>query len=679
MANYIITKNKDYFKKIGKYNYCDLEQLDFLPEMIAVDTETTGLFALVDDMFCIQIGTGKDNYIVVMYNDDYVFEDVIPYLKGKILVLQNAKFDLGFFYMHGFVPDEVRDTMLAYKILHNGDIMNQRSDFKTLMEKELGVVYSKTDQKNINVVKLSQPSTIKYSFNDVDKLLELHEVLYKQIVDGGYKKTYQLHCRFVRALAYMELCGLPLNVDKWQSKMDVDKANVEKYSIEVEEYIYNNAPDYADNQLDLFSTQKRARVNLKSPKQMIGVFQSLGINTKDSRGKDSIKEDVITKTKHPFVDLWLKFQGAKHRVSTFGQGVLDQEINGRIYTNFNPMVDTARLSSRKGSINFLNFPADDATRKCFEAKEGNRMIVCDWSGQETVLAADLSGDEAMTKSVQEGADLHSMLARVLFPELEDLDDETIMTVHAKKRKKSKAPRFAMQYGGNAYTLHVNENIPLSEAEDIYEKFIKLHQGLFDWGHMVFKASAKVGYITSVDGWRLKLPKFDWYQDLEKEVKAITKGQWALYRIGKQERQRERMLAEANKKREKGTPKKEFVVSNQAAYDFYKSRRKGISDYFKLQSEYKRLSLNNPVQTRGAHQMKLALCLFFEWIVKNKYMWKVLMCNAVHDEIVAEAPNHLAMNVKKQVEKSMIDGGNHYLTKLKMKADADVGDTWGDAK
>jgi hypothetical protein len=32
------------------------------------------------------------------------------------------------------------------------------------------------------------------------------------------------------------------------------------------------------------------------------------------------------------------------------------------------------------------------------------IIVCDYSGQETVVAADLSGDAAMTKSVLEGAD-----------------------------------------------------------------------------------------------------------------------------------------------------------------------------------------------------------------------------------------------------------------------------------
>jgi hypothetical protein len=41
-----------------------------------------------------------------------------------------------------------------------------------------------------------------------------------------------------------------------------------------------------------------------------------------------------------------------HRVTTFGQSIYDKIDDGRIYTNFNPMVDTARLSTRRGQINF---------------------------------------------------------------------------------------------------------------------------------------------------------------------------------------------------------------------------------------------------------------------------------------------------------------------------------------
>lgn len=38
---YIITNRKQYFQKIGKYNYCSLEEME-LPDTIAFDSETTG-------------------------------------------------------------------------------------------------------------------------------------------------------------------------------------------------------------------------------------------------------------------------------------------------------------------------------------------------------------------------------------------------------------------------------------------------------------------------------------------------------------------------------------------------------------------------------------------------------------------------------------------------------------
>jgi hypothetical protein len=64
--------------------------------------------------------------------------------------------------------------MLASKILYNGDFWNSRHDFGSCMVRELH--YDKTDQKNIHLVKLSQQSN-KYSFNDVDRLIELHDTM----------------------------------------------------------------------------------------------------------------------------------------------------------------------------------------------------------------------------------------------------------------------------------------------------------------------------------------------------------------------------------------------------------------------------------------------------------------------------------------------------------------------
>ena len=199
--NYIITKYPEFFDKIGQYNFCSLEKLSTLPDEVAFDSETTGLFAGEEDMFCVQIGDRTNNYIVHMYDDNYTFYDVIPYLEGKTLVMQNGLFDLGFMYKYNFIPVKVYDTMLASRILYNGQWDNRLSDFKSIMIRELECYYDKTSQKNIHLVKLSQDSAIQYSFNDVDRLQEAHDVLLRKIEEAGQISTYLLHCRFIKALA----------------------------------------------------------------------------------------------------------------------------------------------------------------------------------------------------------------------------------------------------------------------------------------------------------------------------------------------------------------------------------------------------------------------------------------------------------------------------------------------
>jgi ribonuclease D len=217
--NYIVTNRKDYFKRIGEYNYCSLEEV-LLPAKVAVDTETTSIKPHKGEMFAIQVGTGSDNYLFDL--DSIDIKNVISLLENKVLVFHNAKFDLGWFYKYGFFPWKVRDTFLASKILHNGLVLVKHS-FGELMSRELKVEYDKSEQKNIAKVKLSTAKAIEYCFNDVDRLLELDTVLNKQIIKGGYLNAYQLHRRHVRALAYMEQCGVPISLKKWKQKTTLEQ------------------------------------------------------------------------------------------------------------------------------------------------------------------------------------------------------------------------------------------------------------------------------------------------------------------------------------------------------------------------------------------------------------------------------------------------------------------------
>jgi DNA polymerase I-like protein with 3'-5' exonuclease and polymerase domains len=195
--------------------------------------------------------------------------------------------------------------------------------------------------------------------------------------------------------------------------------------------------------------------------------------------------------------------------------------------------------------------------------------------------------------------------------------------------------------------------------------------LYAWGDRVFQESIATGYIESADGWKLKLPKFDIYIDLERSVKQINRLEWQMYSAGKKEW---KLFKEPLKKGE--VP---YVIKVQANVDVYNKHKMNVSGFFKLKSEYQRLCLNNPVQSRSAHQLKLATCLVFEAIEKQNLINIVKICNTIHDEIVLDSPNEHAGWAKTMLEDSMLEGGNHYLTNLKIKADANIGPSWGEAK
>lgn len=672
--NYIITNRKNHFSKIGQYNYCSLNEV-VLPSKIAVDTETTSIKPYKGDMFAIQVGTGDNVYLFDL--ESIKIENVIPLLENKVLVFHNAKFDLGWFYKYGFFPWKIRDTFLSSKILHNGNVRVKHS-FGDVMERELNIKYDKSEQKNIAKMQLSTAKAIQYCFNDVDKLLDLDTALNKKIIEGGYLNAYQLHRRHVRALAYMEQCGVPFSLSKWMMKIEKDKKELKEKEAVVLEYIYEKCPQYRVAQLDLFSVRKDVNISISSPTQMVAVLNSLGINTLDPEGKISTAEDVIKKTKHEFVDIFLDYKSIAHDVSTFGENFIPSMYQGRLYTSYRPIMDTARISAggknADGSkdINTLNMPANEKTRECVEALPGYKYLVADYSGQETVTGADITGDEAMISSIVNNSCLHCAFARVLNPEISELSDEEIMEHHKSKRQAAKAPRFCFQFGGSAFTLAQNENIPMDEAMIIESAYRELHSGIYQYGDVKIKEAIKLGYIESTYGFKLHLPNYDLFLKKHEWLTNLSKDFWGKYKIGKIEYKAEKKAIE---------DKQPYKVKDVECYDLYRKNSYNISQYFKFKSQYYKLCLNNPTQTKAAFQTKAATNKIYEYIWKKKHFWKARIALVLHDEINMEVVDDLALEYKAVVENAMVHQGNSFLSNpiLFMKADCNIGNNWYEAK
>ena len=89
-------------------------------EILQYDSETTGRDAHICDILCIQFGSDKYDFQMVI---DCTSIDIMRYkniLEDKFLIGQNLKFDVQFLYCKNIIPRRVYDTMIVEQLLYLG-------------------------------------------------------------------------------------------------------------------------------------------------------------------------------------------------------------------------------------------------------------------------------------------------------------------------------------------------------------------------------------------------------------------------------------------------------------------------------------------------------------------------------------------------------------------------------
>ena len=265
--------------------------------------------------------------------------------------------------------------------------------------------------------------------------------------------------------------------------------------------------DLQGNLFEGFNTEPRCIVNWSSSKQVIPLFEELGIQVKTfdkktKREKKSVEEKLLAPQAKdfPIISLYLDYQGASKVVSTYGDNWL-KAINpktGRIHVELHSIgTDTARVSSGGGvyKLNLQNLPHDEETRACFTAEKGNVWISCDYSGQESAITASVSKDPKMIEILSSGGDLHSEVAKSCWPDLlGGLTDKEVKEKYKSYRQNAKGVEFGIFYGGDAHTLRANKGFEMKEAERIYNNFMEAFPGIKRYQDYCRRDVMAKGYI-----------------------------------------------------------------------------------------------------------------------------------------------------------------------------------------
>lgn len=635
------------------------EAIDILESFdeLGLDTETEGLDCYSKKLLLLQLGTFE---IQVLFDIKSFGGKIPPELftflskNHKLYILQNAKFDLKFMYHQGIVLTNVYDTMLAEIILTNGMQYSGR-DLATIADKYCNVTLDKSVRGEIIKAKSLTSRILKYGAKDIAYLPEIKRKQLALVESLNLTRALALDNSFVIVLAYVEYCGIKLDVDKWRSRTTINIAKSLEFKNQLNSILWEDKKySYFSGMSDMFTGAQDCILNWDSPKQVIALFKSYGINVQ-VRIKGELKETVDAKVLKPQKDMfpilvvYLKYKKVQQEVSTFGLNWFRyiSSKTGRVHTTFQQLMDTGRLScgnKNDGTPNLQNIPNNPEARQCFIVEDGNMLIGADYKGQETIVLANASKEENLIQFYAKGLDdMHSYVAFLMYNEvrsckLEDITPADLKYVadnYAPKRQIAKAAGFAIAYGGNGATIAKNCNIPKKDGEFVYDSYFAAFPQMKAYFDLGFQKACYYRYI---------------------EFNPITKRKY-FYRKDND------FFA---LKDEVNDPY--FYRDNANAKDIFKK-------YSFAKSSMQNVSQNYPIQGSAADITKYACILFFKEILRRKLWGIVKIINLIHDEILVECPINMVEEIEPLLISCMEEAGKPFCKTVPLYASAKHGKYW----
>lgn len=690
---YLVTAQKQLFDNETYKIIGVKESLELLAplKIVGLDTETQGLNPHTGKLLSLQLGN-RDIQVVIDCTtiDIRLYKEYIE--SDRLFLFWNARFDLKWLFKYKIVPKKVYDGYLGEKLLWLGypivlspevwsKINEPRYDFvpentekktkayyilymnlKKAGQMYLGIELDKTVRGQI-IWRGLDTKVIEYAALDVKYLEDIIIRQREELRKKGLLKAIEYENKFILPLAYMEFCGVKIDVEKWKLKMEQDNQKLQEVINKMNQWLIENEPQskyiYIDLQGNLFAdepfdTTPKVNINWNSSKQVIPIFKKHEINVEvesDDGNKDSINAKVLApqKSKCALVPLYIEYKELMKLTSTYGQNFLDQLNNetGRLYTNFNPIgTDTVRISSggkdkanKVKYINFLNIPSDAFTRSCFVAEKGNKWISIDYSGQESFIMGDIADDKAILHELNYGdKDLHTLTAKIVFSYIpKDMSAKEVKTKFHKERQLSKGYEFAFNYAGNATTIKRNFGITDEEADRIYNAYMSGFDGLKRYQDFRRKDWWQKGYIdlNPIAGYKAFIYDYNYLKELQSSFKEP--GFWDYYREMKVD-----------------CPSCDTV--------------KKVREFFNRKSDSDRQSVNYPIQHTGALCYKVSMINFFEWLRNSDLLFKVLITVTPYDEINCEAPEEIAEEVANKLHEIMVKAGAFFVKKCKLDAE-----------
>lgn len=500
------------------YNYLKDKKL------LSLDIETTykfkgiykgeGLNPYLSKIVMLQIGDLERQFVI-----DYRtinIELLLPLLNNPDITIvgQNIKFEyLHILHNEGIRINNLYDTMIVEQILFNG--LNPDASLKGLNTKYLNIEVNKNTRLEFLTIE-DKPFTEKQIIYGAEDILYPLKIRYFQLLDAGKRDVLNcisLEMLFIEVLGDIEYKGMYFDKEIWTGTYNKNLIELNILHKELDDYVINTYPNskFIEVQYDLFDTTVKTNVKWSSSKQVIALFRYLGICPEEvSKTTNKLSYTVNGKVlqaslntinleasidKKELIKKYLNYKKKEQSCTTFGTPFFKyiNPITNRLHSSYKQILNTGRISS--SNPNLQNIPAEKGFRSAFSCADGWKIVNADYSGQEQIILANKSMDQDLLHFyTQDLGDMHSYIASKIFPELADLPLDDIKLFHKDKRQIAKAAGFAINYGGNGFTISNNLGISTEQGEEVYDAYFKAFPGLKNYFTKVQKQSHRQGYI-----------------------------------------------------------------------------------------------------------------------------------------------------------------------------------------
>ena len=665
-------------------------------QTVAIDTETTGLNPLTDDVVgvCLYTPNEKTAYIPLRHIDYITLQPAPNQLGARVvseelarlseceeIIEHNAKFDTRFIrsnfkvnlvctwdtYLASMLIDENLETH-ALKPLHRDYVLGGVGDAFKYDELFKGIDFRYVPIKTASL----------YAAHDPKITWELKQVQSEYLDSKSAWVFHNIEMPCVQVMADLEDTGIKFDFE-YNAKLQED---YHKRLEVARDKLYEMLEPYSSQ---IATTPKLDNpVNLDSPSQLsVLLYDIMKIPPViDKRTKEPIKStgvEILTQLDSDFCKALLEYRGLGKLVSTYIDKLPECVLgDGRVHCSFNQYgALTGRMSS--SDPNLQNIPSHNKDiRKMFVASDDCVLLSSDYSQQEPSCLAALCKDMGYTKLFNarfNGNDLYSEVAGACFelPYEECCefapDGSKNPPEYKARRNKAKPGLLGILYDRGDASVAEGMGISVDEAKQLKANLFKRFPEIEIFENASLEMAKSLGYVTTVCGRKRRLPdlqldeyEFRWengvspYEDpldFEHDTSDLP------------------VPTEAKEKYLRALARCKFSEKRKV---FEKANQEGIwiVDNGKKIADATRQCVNARIQGSAADLTKLAMIKLHKNEELKALGFRMLV--PVHDEIIGECPKKNAKRCAELLAEVMSSAAQEILG-MPFSCDVEISYAW----